>query len=200
VLDGPLDLYDTASGIGTLTTHWIEDRATFLGWKVQANTADRLFAVNPGGDNAWYRDVALNERLRLEQYRPGSESAAHLKLSEEGDAQRIFFGSDAADPLDVARTRIRIRRRGDDRLNGRGGDDYLQGDQGKDALFGGRATIRSSVARTTKRFRTAETFFDGGLGNDTYIWNKGDGFDTITDAREGGNGTKLGTSSSSARR
>src|SRR6185295_8867611 len=34
---------------------------------------------------------------------------------------------------------------------------------------------------------------DGGLGIDTYIWNRGDGFDTITDAREGADNRKLGS-------
>lgn len=56
----------------------------------------------------------------------------------------------------------------DDVLYGNGGDDSLHGKDGDDILCGGKGNDN----------------LDGGDGRDVYIWNKGDGFDTIGDYGE----------------
>lgn len=56
----------------------------------------------------------------------------------------------------------------DDVLYGNGGDDSLHGKDGDDILSGGKGNDN----------------LDGGNGRDVYIWNKGDGFDTIVDYGE----------------
>ena len=56
----------------------------------------------------------------------------------------------------------------DDVLYGNGGDDSLHGKDGDDILCGGKGNDN----------------LDGGNGRDVYIWNKGDGFDTIGDYGE----------------
>ena len=56
----------------------------------------------------------------------------------------------------------------DDVLYGNGGDDSLHGKDGDDILCGGKGNDN----------------LDGGNGRDVYIWNKGDGFDTIVDYGE----------------
>ncbi len=54
---------------------------------------------------------------------------------------------------------------GNDSINGGGGNDTLDGSFGNDTLFGG----------------TGDDTLKGGFGNDEYIFNFGDGFDTIVD-------------------
>ena len=52
---------------------------------------------------------------------------------------------------------------GNDRLHGGGGNDKLYGDVGDDTLVGG----------------AGDDYLEGGYGSDTYVYNKGDGHDTI---------------------
>lgn len=54
---------------------------------------------------------------------------------------------------------------GDDVLIGNAGNDSLEGSNGNDTLIGGKDN----------------DWLQGGFGNDTYIYHKGDGFDTIKD-------------------
>ena len=52
---------------------------------------------------------------------------------------------------------------GDDKVYGEAGDDRLYGDVGDDTLVGG----------------AGDDYLEGGYGSDTYVYNKGDGHDTI---------------------
>ena len=54
---------------------------------------------------------------------------------------------------------------GNDILDGQGGDDYLEGGAGNDRLVGG----------------TGDDDLNGGPGFDTYVYDEGDGFDTLAD-------------------
>lgn len=189
--NGELDVYNAATGSGTLTSSWIADRAKFLTWKVNINIGDRSFALDPAAaGNAWYQDRALGENA----YVLTSNVLGVLKSPRaiEGflsktDAQRIFFGADTVgDALDGdANADSLYGGGGDDRLNGLGGDDYLQGDAGDDLLLGGAGNDTVVGGKN-------DDVLDGGLGNDTYVWNKNDGFDALIDAREA-DGLKAGT-------
>ena len=175
-----LDLYDSDTGSGTLTTRWLEDRAKFLSAKIGINTNDQLFAVDPAASkNAWYKDFALGENAYVVNStglgrRDAAAFEAFLKKTE---AQRIFFGSDTADAglTGGENADALYGNGGDDRLSGLGGADYLQGDAGADRLYGG-------AGEDTLVGGKGDDLLDGGLGNDTYIWNKGDGSDTILDS------------------
>ena len=57
----------------------------------------------------------------------------------------------------------------DDTIYGKGGDDTIYGDAGNDTLIGGKGNDR----------------LEGSYGDDIYIWNLGDGFDTIDDYNGG---------------
>ncbi len=57
----------------------------------------------------------------------------------------------------------------DDTLNGGAGNDIIKGDAGNDTLSGG----------------SGDDFLIGGSGSDTFIFNPGDGFDTIADFKNG---------------
>ena len=56
----------------------------------------------------------------------------------------------------------------DDTIYGNGGNDTLRGDAGNDTLVGGKGNDT----------------LEGGYDDDTYIWNWGDGFDTISDYQD----------------
>jgi Ca2+-binding RTX toxin-like protein len=70
---------------------------------------------------------------------------------------------------------------GNDQLDGGAGDDELNGDSGNDVLTGG----------------TGQDLLLGGSGQDTYVYNVGDGIDTIQDGVGEGNRLVLGVDSAS---
>ncbi len=74
-----------------------------------------------------------------------------------GDGDDILVGGTGKDSL--------MGNVGNDILYGEEGDDTLQGEDGDDILVGG----------------AGDDFLMGGLGKDTYIFNLGDGLDTILD-------------------
>ena len=109
-----------------------------------------------------------------------------------GDAgQDLLNGNDGDDSL--------YGGAGNDTLNGGNGNDLLEGGDGDDVLNGGQGvdTLRGGAGNdvlTTDWWGWGNTF-EGGVGNDTmqgsyakdvYVFNLGDGQDTITDVAVGG--------------
>ena len=80
----------------------------------------------------------------------------------------LLFGGDGDDVLFGDRTALdpTPTNGGDDVLDGEAGNDNLFGDSGNDVLTGG----------------IGSDSLDGGAGQDTYVFNLGDGVDTIQDA------------------
>ena len=64
---------------------------------------------------------------------------------------------------------------GNDTLRGRGGDNILNGGAGND-------TLSADEGADTLAGGTGDDILDGGAGGDTYLFNKGDGADTIAEA------------------
>jgi Ca2+-binding RTX toxin-like protein len=121
-----------------------------------------------------------------------SRDQYNLFLNYDGGASRVgvsWFGIGAADPGSIervefddgtvwdqaaleARIPLAVATPGDDALfgtngvdgiNGLGGDDSIYSDGGNDALSGGGGN----------------DYLEGGRGNDLYLYNLGDGFDTL---------------------
>ncbi|MBL8506517.1 MAG: hypothetical protein JNJ51_09175 [Methylobacillus glycogenes] len=69
------------------------------------------------------------------------------------------------------------------RINGGGGNDYISGGSADDILKGdaGDDTLNGYAGDDTLTGGTGNDALDGGPGSDTYILNKGDGHDTISD-------------------
>jgi hypothetical protein len=69
---------------------------------------------------------------------------------------------------------------GNDQIYAYGGDDVLHGEAGNDSLYGqdGSDTLIGGAGNDT---------LEGGTGGDTYIWNLGDGNDTINNYASSGN-------------
>ncbi|MDP2755169.1 MAG: putative Ig domain-containing protein, partial [Nitrospirota bacterium] len=70
---------------------------------------------------------------------------------------------------------IIITGSGDDSINGRGGNDVITTGEGSDILIGG----------------IGNDILTGGIHNDTYIFNVGDGLDTINDTAAPGEGNRI---------
>ena len=79
------------------------------------------------------------------------------RILQGGPADEVIHGSDGNNYL--------LGGAGDDLIDGAGGADYLAGEIGNDTLVGGLG---------------ADTL-DGGVGDDIYVYNFGDGADTILD-------------------
>ncbi|MHB1619265.1 MAG: hypothetical protein ACYCTY_04670 [Sulfuricella sp.] len=128
--NGELNLYDPATGSGTLTELYLEDRAAMLSWKMLFDTQDKSYGadfntVSIAGDWDFIDRATLI-------------SGAPLKLTIDGVSfgsatHQILFGSGQDDTGATALTG------GDntDHLYGMGGADTLQGNGGADYLEGG---------------------------------------------------------------
>ena len=170
--NGELDLYNSATGEGTLTETWLADRAAFLSWKNQKNTRDIaddgfvqrtdfgaesfLFTdrtlKNSAGEDYSVRVLGGNSAQRTNpiQILFGDDTSDHWTGSQYADhlygegGDDVLFGGDGNDYLEGGN--------GNDRLAGDDGDDILIGRAGNDMLLAGGGSNR----------------LEGGVGYDTY--------------------------------
>ncbi|MEY8204810.1 MAG: calcium-binding protein, partial [Bermanella sp.] len=106
-----------------------------------------------------------------------------------GDGSDVLYGEAGNDALNGDNGNDRLfGGLGEDTLTGGYGSDTLNGGVGDDTLYG---DISSGLGSTTTHMLdkdilqggTGNDQLVGGYGSDTYIFNKGDGHDTILDAR-----------------
>ncbi|WP_459873704.1 hypothetical protein, partial [Endothiovibrio diazotrophicus] len=111
--DGSLNLFDPETGQGSMTQHYLEDRANFLVVKIQRD----LTGSSVRGDQAReYHDLA-------------SGALYQTVTTTGGHTERYVFGSDADEWIHGGSEA--------DHLYGGAGSDVLQGDEGEDYLEGG---------------------------------------------------------------
>nr|WP_228028638.1 M10 family metallopeptidase C-terminal domain-containing protein [Donghicola mangrovi] len=151
---------------------------------------DRLFGGSgadsiSGGDGNDY--LAGNSQRDLLEGGDGSDTlisgsgwdtayggAGNDTLSGNGGRDRLYGGEDA-DLLKGGRGGDKqYGGTGDDRLYGNGGNDRLYGNEGDDTLSGGNG-------RDVLEGGAGDDFLRGGLHADTFVFNAGDGDDTIAD-------------------
>ena len=122
------------------------------------------------------------------------EFADGTKLSfSEFQSQTYFKGTDANDTIIGAEANDEIHGgAGDDTLIGQDGDDILYGGAGNDALYGeggnsilyggdGDDKLYGNNSSDILEGGAGNDYLEGGNGDDTYIFRKGDGADTIYD-------------------
>jgi len=98
------------------------------------------------------------------------------------EVERIVYSGTAGDDVlyGVEKDDVIEGGSGNDRLYGYGGNDVLMGGAGNDQLYGGDGNdILIGGA--------GNDYMDGGRGSDTYVFNRGDGQDTIYDYRYSAN-------------
>ena len=83
---------------------------------------------------------------------------------------------------------------GNDVIFGEGGNDYLVGDEGNDILMGGAGqdTIFGGTGEDILIGGTENDILNGGDGRDIYIFNRGDGGDTVYDSKADNNIFRFG--------
>jgi Ca2+-binding RTX toxin-like protein len=151
--DGELDLYDPASGQGNLTEQYLKDRAAMLSWKIRFDT---------GAPD-------INDPLTPRADKPYAEEWDSW-ISGDWDfvdlASGIKLTIDGWDLSTTANHQIVFGSRNADILLGDQLSDNLYGGAGDDTLIG----------------KDGNDYLEGGQGYDTYIFNTGDGHDTLLDS------------------
>ncbi len=161
--DGSLDLYDEATGKGTMSEAWINDRVQMLRVMIQGNLEDTVVDAY-GVMNVRTHALDTNEQICF------SDVTRNRKIlfspAETETTRYISFGGAEAEEITGGTESDRLYGGdGNDTLKGDVGDDYLEGGQGDDQLIGGAG---------------ADTL-NGGAGNDTYEFNGAFGQDKIRD-------------------
>ncbi|MFZ5755549.1 MAG: calcium-binding protein [Pseudomonadota bacterium] len=155
--DGSLDLYDPATGNGTMTEAYLKDRAAMLAWLVRYRTGQQDDNDDPhDGPKPYDQDwdtSSVEGNWDFVDMSIGLGGNQHLTLAIDGTGtslhdHQVVFGS-----------------REDDVIEGEGDTDRLYGGAGNDTLTGGDEA----------------DYLEGGAGNDTYVWEAGDGNDVILD-------------------
>jgi len=153
---GELDVYDPATGNGSLTSQYLTDRASLLATYLANNIidGDNTVTIPNVYNGTYYEDIATG-----------------FKVEPWVVSDRVVFGADLWDSITGGGENDHLYGGGgNDTINGLGGADYLEGNAGDDTLDGG----------------TGNDTLIGGSGNDTYIYTNGgnntDGFDIILDS------------------
>lgn len=146
--DGSLDLYDEATGTGTMTDRYLADRAAMLAWRIRyevAGARDDNYGQRDGPkpyNEDWDTNtvqgnwdfVDLGTRLPGGQPLTLAIDGAGLSLSDH----QVVFGTTANDTINgESESDSLYGMAGDDTLNGKEGSDYLEGHGGADTLTGG---------------------------------------------------------------
>ena len=118
-----------------------------------------------------YSNNIENLRSFVEKYVKYEDCMIEMSKSNLG----FSFGSDADDSLSGSNNDDTLfSGNGDDILNGNNGNDFLYGNEGDDTIYGGNGNDTLIGGEGTDRL-------EGGYHNDTYVFNLGDGEDTIYD-------------------
>ena len=175
-IQGELDLYDPATGTGTFTTFYLDDRAAFLKEKVALNQADR----DTSSGSIYFFDATQVYEIAT--------------ADDPANTRQFLFGSDDVDRFEAGSKDDDLYGGGGvDLLIGNGGNDYLQGDGGGDQLEGGAGidTLLGGAGNDLLEGGAEADTLDGGLDNDIlkggegldrYIIRAVDGADTIEDS------------------
>ncbi|WP_156927484.1 calcium-binding protein [Leisingera methylohalidivorans] len=111
-------------------------------------------------------------------------------------------GGDGTDSASGGAGNDTLRGHGDgDHLTGNGGDDLLQGGRGHDSLLGGAGhdSIEGGSGRDRIEGQKGGDVLAGGTGRDNFVFNRGDGHDTITDFELGIDQIEIGRGASRLR-
>ncbi len=159
--NGELALFNPVTGLGTITTDYIQDRGRFLAAKVTLNQANLDGLLNPFALTHYHDNTT------------GYDIPSGLSIPS-GVQREYIFGSDTAETItggSLFTSDHLYGADGVDILQGFGGDDYLQGDGGNDTLDGGSDADRMI----------------GGQGNDRYIVDHAD--DQVSEGLNNGSDT-----------
>ncbi len=133
---------------------------------------DRLYGR---AGNDWLFGRAGNDTLSGGTGNDDLSGGAGADTLIGGDGNDILVGDDGNDTLNGGA--------GNDILSGDEGSDTLHGDAGNDILTGGagRDTLNGGAGNDIISGGAGNDTLNGGAGDDVYVFNRGDGEDTIND-------------------
>ncbi len=164
---GGLDMFDDITGVGTLTSRYLDDRALFLKEKISLNQLDHQTSTG----NIHFKDVTTGYEIVT-----NAVVSTDRQFIFDSDAGNLVTGNSADDELFGAG--------GDDLVRGMDGNDYLEGGTGHDHLLGGvgEDILEGGVGHDTIEGGRDNDLLKGGAGLDTYLYHAGDGTDQIEDS------------------
>jgi VCBS repeat-containing protein len=165
--NGELEFQEATSDRG-MSARWIEARARFLEALNRYNIANG--GLSQAQIGAYFEDRQLGIRI-------GSPTAA--------GALYLFAADAGGTPLDgLAGGDFLFGGAGPDAIAGNGGRDYLEGGEGGDVLAGGGDAdwLVGGPGDDQLEGGRGNDRLEGGSGFDTYVYNGGDGRDTIRDS------------------
>ncbi|EEP0993008.1 calcium-binding protein, partial [Salmonella enterica] len=144
-------------------------------------TADQVTVRCSGSDNLLLTLAGSTDRILVERFFSG-DNWNPLQVVEFADGTRWTMadlvaraqqGTDGADTL--------TGTSGDDELYGLAGNDVLNGQAGNDTLYGGEGndTLNGGDGDDILAGGAGNDILRGGAGNDIYLFNRGDGQDTL---------------------
>jgi len=189
--NGELDLYDPATGTGSLTRQWIEDRSQLLMRRVAADWSGSNVLTQPDSAATFYVDEITGRRIVVTP--DGNVPASPHYIMFGNGADNNFVGASLSDRL--------YGGGGDDSLEGFDGNDHLEGNAGADVLRGGYGqdtllggadsdflgggddadTLYGDIGVDVLDGGTGDDLLQGGTDADTYLFRSNEGHDTVFD-------------------
>ena len=175
--DGNDLLYDDGSATNTDTLHLVDllpEDVTLS--RVSTSTRDILITIHATGETILLDDQLWTTRHGIEQLEFADGTIWDRSIIASQSAGFVStVGNASANTLDGdAQNNVLFGLEGNDTLNGLDGDDRLLGGQGDDTLSGG-------LGDDLLHGGVGSDLLQGAAGADTYIYNRGDGIDTIDD-------------------
>jgi len=160
------EIAGTAGAMDLLITYAENNTIRVLNWSL----------LSPEAKAAWTFDnlpVGELTSTDLAGYADHSPPPSHAMLDGTA-ADDTLIGNDTPEYISALD--------GNDTVKGNAGDDQIDGGRGNDNLDGGfgNDTILGDAGNDTIRGGAGNDSLNGGYGTDTYLFDVGDGFDTIT--------------------
>lgn len=191
--DGFDRITEISSGSGTDVLH-LTDGLTLADIRLVGNSDDLFVVLTDGTGEVRIQDqfdfldariesLVFDDGTTIDLTGPlalqGGDGDDFIDSANLGDTLSGGAGNDDLDGL--AGDDVQFGGSGTDRLKGDGGNDSLDGGSGNDTLTGSRGddTIQGGSGNDS---------LQGGFGNDAYVYDRGDGFDTISERSPVGGG------------
>ena len=172
------DGFDTINDYQSSSTEGLEDKIKFG----EGISFEDLSFENSGNNLIIYVNGDKTQGLQLNNYFYGSNYTIEILEFADGSTVNLTQIGLTFQQHDGSETITGTAY--DDVIYANGGNDTVNAGSGNDAIYGGNGndTLNGQGDNDTLVGGKGNDSLDGGSGNDIYIYNLGDGFDTISDS------------------
>ena len=172
------DGFDTINDYQSSSTEGLEDKIKFG----EGISFEDLSFENSGNNLIIYVNGDKTQGLQLNNYFYGSNYTVEILEFADGSTVNLTQIGLTFQQHDGSETITGTAY--DDVIYADGGNDTVNAGSGNDAIYGGNGndTLNGQGDNDTLVGGKGNDSLDGGSGNDIYIYNLGDGFDTISDS------------------